>query len=166
MLKHASWIHGNAMHVEDTSFVNVRRMGWGTELLHTFPQNFTPPGSWCHIPIPTPVILDGARVRVQTLFLLFKTGQHAAIDNIHVFDGPRRIANFDVIPGSNYSARRTGNYSQGVAPQNTITLPSVHEVALGLSISFTFRPVALSVDRAPTDPEGSLLITSAGADFF
>ncbi|HEY0661164.1 MAG TPA: hypothetical protein VGD21_07595, partial [Lysobacter sp.] len=114
----------------------------------------------------TPVIINDVRMKVQRLFLLFKTGQHAAIDNIHVWDGPKRIATFDTVPGSSTSARRTGDHSGGVDAQNMITLPSVHEVSLGLSISFTFRPVALNTSLPSVDPEGTLLITAAGADFF
>ena len=36
-----------------------------------------------------------------------------------------------------------------------------------MSLSFTFRPVALTVTGlGGTDPEGTLLVTTAGADFF
>ena len=166
MLKYASWVHGNAVALESPNNILLRRWGSGTEMQFTFAPGVSPPGTWCHIGIPTPVIVDGARTKVQTLFLLFKTGQHAAIDNVHIFDGPNKIAGWDVIAGRNYAARRTGDHSRSIDAQNTFTLPASREVSFGLSISFTFRPVALNTSLPAVDPEGTLLITTAGADFF
>ncbi|HNV83771.1 MAG TPA: hypothetical protein PLF92_10260 [Arenimonas sp.] len=166
MLKYASWVHGNALVLETPNNILIVRRGQGTEMQFIFAPGETPQGTWCHISIPTPVIFNDVRMRVQTLFLLFKTGQHASIDNIHVWDGPTRIATFDFVPGSNNSARRTGDHSRGIDAQNTITLPTPHEVLFGLSISFTFRPVAVNTSLPDVDPEGTLLITTAGADFF
>jgi hypothetical protein len=160
MLKYASWVHGNTLAVERPGDVVVQRWGWGTELrTHTSPS----PSTWCHIAIPTPVIINDARMKVQNLFLLFETGQHASIDNIHIYDGPDKIAAWDVVAGSNYSARRSGHHSKSIDGQNTFVLPAPHEVRFGLSISFTFIAVAQS---AWNDPEARLLITTAGADFF
>ena len=166
MLKHASWINGNALVLEEPNNILVRHWGWGTEMQFTFAPGATPRGTWCHIAIPTPVIINDVRMKVQNVFLLFKTGQHASIDNIHIYDGPKRIFARDAVPGGNISARRTGDHSQGVDAQNMFTLPTPHEVSLGLSISFTFRPVALNTTLLTVDPEGKLLITAAGADFF
>jgi hypothetical protein len=165
MLKYASWIHGNAVVLEDPSSILIRRWGWGTEMQFTFAPGTTPPGTWCHIAIPTPVIANDVRLKVQKVFLLFQTGQHAAIDNIHIYDGPKRIFAADVVPGSNSSARRTGDHSQSIDAQNTFALPTPHEVSFGLSVSFTFRPVALNTSLRLVDSEGKLLITTAGADF-
>lgn len=166
MLKYASWVHGNAVVLESPDTILVVRRGLGTEMQFTFEPGITPQGTWCHIAIPTPVIINDVRMKVQTLFLLFKTGQHAGIDNVHVWDGPNRVATFDSVPGSGNSTRRSGNHSRSIDAQNTITLPTPHEVAFGLSISFTFRPVALNTSLSIVDPEGTLLVTAAGADFF
>lgn len=166
MIKQASWVHGNAVILEEPARVNVKHMGWGTEL-HAPPQFFGAPTSfstWCHIAIPTPVIVDDVRLKVQNIFLLFKAGQHAAIDNIHIYDGPKKIAAWNVIAGSNYSARRTGDHSFTIDNQNTFQLPEPHEVVFGLSISFTFLPY--DITGPLPDAEAMLLITSAGADFF
>lgn len=165
MLKYASWVHGNALVLETPKDILVMRRGQGTEMQFTFAPGTTPQGTWCHIAIPTPVILNDVRMKVEKLFLLFKTGQHASIDNIHIWDGPTRIAKFDVTHGSNYSARRTGNHSLSVDDRNTITMPAAHEISFGLSISFTFIPVALNTSLIMVDPEGTLLVTAAGADF-
>ena len=166
MIKHASWVHGNALVLETPNNILTTRRGHGTEMLFNFAPGVSPKGTWCHIAIPTPVIINDIRMKVQTLFLLFKTGQHASIDNLHVWDGPDRIAKFDVVAGSSYSARRTGDHSKTLDAVNTITLPTPHEVFFGLSISFTFGPLALNTSALHLDPEGSLLVTAAGADFF
>ena len=54
----------------------------------------------------------------------------------------------------------------GIDSVNTLTLPNPHSVMFGMSIAFTFVPVALNTISPPVDPEGTLLITAAGADFF
>lgn len=166
MLKYASWVHGNALVEELPQGILKRHWAWGTELQFIFGPGESPVGTWCHLPIPTPVILNDSRLKVQTLFLLFKTGQHAAIDNLHVFDGPNKVHGWDIVPGSNMSARRSGDHSRSIDAQNTFTLPTPHELAFGLSIAFTFRPVAVNTSLPQVDPEGTLLITTAGADFF
>lgn len=166
MLKYASWIHGNAVVLEDPNHILISRWGWGSEMQFIASPGISPPGTWCHIAIPTPVIINDVRLKVQKVFLLFQTGQHAAIDNIHIYDGPKKIFASDVVTGSNYSPRRTGNHSQSIDAQNTFTLPTPQEVSFGLSVSFTFRPVALNTSLVrPVDPEGKLLITTVGADF-
>jgi len=165
MLKHASWVHGNAVVVEDPGSVTLRHVGMGTEMFFKFALGGRPTGTWCHIPIPTPVIINDVRLKVQTLFLMFQTGQHAAIDNVHIFDGPSRIAMFDAAIGSGGAGRREGNHLQSIDAANTITLQAPHEVIFGMSISFTFRPVAVTTTLPGGDPEGRILISSAGADF-
>lgn len=167
MIKHAAWVHGNAVVTELPSGLLVRHWGWGTEMQFTFNAGQSPPAAWAHIPIPTPVIVNDVRLKVRTLFLLFKTGQHAAIDSIHVFDGPNRIHAEDFVNGNGPSPlRRTGNHSTGIDGRNTITLAADHEVLWGLSIAFKMAPVAVTVSSPPVDPEGTVLITTAGADFF
>jgi hypothetical protein len=167
MLKHASWAHGNAVVTELPSGLLVRHWGGGTELQFTFAANQNPPAAWCHIPIPTPVIVNDVRLKVRTLFLLFRTGQHAAIDSVHIFDGPNRIHTEDFVNGSgSLAGRRTGNHANGISAANTIQLRADHEVRWGMSIAFKLTPVALTLSSPPVDPEGTVLITAAGADFF
>ena len=167
MTKQASWAHGNAVVTELPSGLLVRHWGGGTEMQFTFEAGQSPPAAWAHIPIPTPVIVNDVRTKVRTLFLLYKTGQHAAIDSVHVFDGPNRIFMQDFNPGGGGNGpRRSGNHSTGIDSTNTITLPADHEVLWGLSIAFKMVPVAITVSSPPVDPEGTVLITTAGADFF
>ncbi|MCC7248930.1 MAG: hypothetical protein IT473_09935 [Lysobacter sp.] len=166
MIKHASWVHGNAVVTELPSGLYVQHWGWGTELAFTYRLGQSPAKAWCHIPIPTPVIVDNVRLKAQTFFLMFKTGQHAAIDNIHVFDGPHKVHGWDVIEGSNYAARRTGDHSRGLDSSNVFVLPEPHEVMFGLSLAFAIAPVSVNTSLPLKDPEGSVLITGAGADLF
>ena len=167
MIKHASWAHGNAVVTELPSGLLVRHWGGGTELQFTFAANQNPPEAWCHIPIPTPVIVNDVRMKVRRLFLLYRTGQHAAIDSVHIFDGPHRIHMEDFRPGGGGNGpRRSGNHSNGIDPTNIITLGADREVLWGLSIAFRIVPVAITISSPPVDPEGTVLITAAGADFF
>lgn len=166
MLKHASWAHGNAVALEDPTNIILRHFGWGTEMQFLLSSGAAPTGTWGHIPIPTPVIINDVRLRVQKFFLLFKTGQHAAIDNIHIYDGPNRIFAQDFVAGTGSLARRTGDHSRRITSDNTFTLPAPIEPQFGLSISFSFRPLAVNTTLRPVDPEGKLMITTAGADFF
>ena len=153
MLKQASWTHGNSVTVETPSNLSfVRPRGWGTEL------GFVPgKSSWCHIPIPTPVIMDGRRSKVQKLFLFFsaKAGQ-GHINNIHVWDGPFAIQRFDGLS-------LKGEHGSGIDSINTITLQKPHDVLYGISISFSFQ-AAIGIDSSIPPP--LLTVTTAGADFF
>ena len=152
MLKQASWTHGNSLTVETPqNLSSITHIGWGTEL------RFSPgKSSWCHIPIPTPVILDDKRAKVKTLFLFFnvKEGQ-GQIKNIHVYDGPFRIQTFD-----NLSLK--GKHDDKIDKVNTISLPNQHDVLYGMSMSFYF--IAATGIDSPIPPP-LLTITTAGADF-
>jgi hypothetical protein len=72
MLKHASWINGNAVVVEEPNNILVRHWGWGTEMQFTFAPGVVPRGTWCHIVLPAPVIVNDVRMKVQKLFLFFQ----------------------------------------------------------------------------------------------
>jgi hypothetical protein len=152
MLRQASWTHGNSLTVETPpNLASIVHIGWGT-ILRFIPGK----SSWCHIPIPTPVIMNDVRAKVQKMFLLFncKEGE-GSIRNIHIYDGPFRIDVRDDI-------RLSGDHGGGIDSINTITLPTPHEVAWGMSISFLFQ-AAIGFDTSIPPP--MLTITTAGADF-
>jgi hypothetical protein len=153
MLKQASWIHGNSLTVETPrNLSSIVHIGWGTEL------RFGPgKSSWCHIPIPTPVIIDDRRARLQKLFLFFKCEEvDGDIRNIHIYDGPVAIQRFNGLS-------LKGNHSERIDSTNTITLQNPREVFHGISISFLFQAVK-GIDTSIPAP--LLTITSAGGDFF
>jgi hypothetical protein len=153
MLRHASWTHGNSLTVETpNNLTSITHFGWGIDL------RFIPgKSSWCHIPIPTPVIIDDKRTKVQTLFLLFesKVGD-GDIRFIHIYDGAFKIQEFN-------SISLKGSHRTGLDSSNTITLSNPHEVLFGMSISFFFQ-AAIGIDSSIPPP--LLRIATAGADFF
>ena len=150
MAMYASWAHGNAVTVENPeNFKSIRHMGWGTDL------EFIPDReSWLHIPIPTPVIVDGVRATVRSFYLLFESDS-AFLRQVHIFDGPSRIHEFHL------SATPWGKHAGGIDKDNTFTLPKAHSVRWGMSISFRVTASdSIDVVVRPT-----LRIVSAGGDF-
>jgi hypothetical protein len=101
--------------------------------------------------------MNDVRAKVQKMFLLFKcevgTGE---VRNIHVYDGPYKIAAFDNI-------HLSGDHSGGIDSINTITLQSPHAVLSGMSISFLFQ-AGIGIDSPIAPP--LLTVTTAGGDFF
>src|SRR5437763_1550612 len=90
MALYASWVHGNALVIENPgNLTSLGHFGWGTDVR-------VKPGkdTWFHIPIPTPVITGGIRTTIQKLFLLFDS-ENGSIRNIHIYDGPNKIQEFN-----------------------------------------------------------------------
>jgi hypothetical protein len=92
----ASWVHGSAVVVEQQSGINdglfsFVHYGWGTQIS-------VRPGSsfWFHIPIPSPVILDGHRMKLSRVFIQWQQTQgyrHSGyIQDVHLYDGQQKIA--------------------------------------------------------------------------
>src|SRR5436190_23702344 len=123
MIRQASWIHGNALTVESPqNLAYIGHHGWGTDL------GFKPgKDSWCHIPIPMPVIMNDQRAKVQKLFLLFESQEGMGnITNIHIYDSAAHVQDFN-----NLSLQ--GNHRLGLDGVNIITLQNPHEVVFGMS---------------------------------
>jgi hypothetical protein len=153
MLRHASWTHGNSLTVETPQNLDsIFHHGWGIDL-------FFIPGkaSWCHIPIPTPVIVNDQRTKVQKLFLLFECLERdGSITNIHIFDGPFKVQEFN-------NLSRGGEHRARLDNINTITLQNPRVVKFGISITFRYQ-AAIGIDT--NIPPPLLMVSSAGADFF
>jgi hypothetical protein len=88
-IKQAAWAHGVAVELE-TSTWKAFRQGFYMTVTPDAPS-----GGWLHIPIPTPVILDGARLRAVSALGRLQTGPGAKITNFHVYDGEKKIASHD-----------------------------------------------------------------------
>lgn len=167
MALHQSWVHGTAFappeepasglyrvdNIWGTDIVGLRR-GWGIFFLGQ-------PGTanWFHVSIPTPTIIEGARVRLQRVFVLFSAGISTAtsagqsganITDIHVWDGPNRIATFGTF-------NLFGQHRTRVEGGNTFNVNARPEIFLGVGISV----------RATFSNVGEQLIgfSGAGADF-
>lgn len=152
MTLHATWVHGNAVAIENPeNLASIGHFGWGTQV-GVKPGK----GCWFHVPLPTPVIVLEGRTKVQKLFVLFKSepGQ-GLVRNVHIWDGAVRVQAFDNLAFS-------GEHWNGLDGQNTFNLTSPHTVAFGMGIS-VFYQAAIGID-SPVPP-ATFIISTAGADF-
>lgn len=164
------WIHGNtaiAQFVGDTSpgvprnqTTQVNGQAW-TDIVG-LPQG---PGkifrgkqqteNFFHFCIPTPVILNDRRVRIDRVFVLFASDPDVQVTKVYVFDGPKAI-DISAMPAG-VSGRHDG--TGGLADlQDNITRHAVEsrpEIFWGVGISVQVR----------FSQEGNITFTAAGADF-
>jgi hypothetical protein len=158
----ASWVHGNAVVMEltpdDGGVFEFNHFGWGTQI--TMRPGFS---RWFHISIPTPVILDGKRMKLLRVFLQFsqirgQAGSGSIVD-AHLWDGQNRIAK-----ESNSDFKQTGFAS--LAGHRTFELPRSREWLFGVGLSFLLSGAGnvggQFVDNANAPV---MVIGSAGADF-
>ena len=168
MALHQSWVHGNAFappefpgppglhHVDGVDWTDITgwRRGWGC-----FWQGHPGEANWFHVAIPTPSIVEGARVQLLQIFLLFTAGDLTAtgagqsganITDIHVWDGPNRIATFGPF---NLFGAHAGSPGGG----NTFKLQAKPQIFMGVGISV----------RVNFSNVGDQLVgfSAAGADF-
>jgi hypothetical protein len=167
MALHQSWAHGNAFappefpsqglyEVDNIRWTDVTglRRGWGS-----FWRGQAGQSNWFHVAIPTPTIIEGARVRLQRIFVLFTAGDTtvnsanssgANITDIHVWDGPNRIKTFGPF-------NLFGEHRGPIGGGNTFTLQAVPQISFGVGISI----------RASFSNVGNQLVgfAGAGADF-
>ena len=83
---------------------SVFRLGYGQD-------------NWFHFAIPTPVIDDGVRVRLERFFVLYAAQAGVYVISAHIWDGPNRKRDY---AGFAY----TGNHSAAIDAQNSE--PSAH----------------------------------------
>jgi hypothetical protein len=155
--KQASWIHGTVFVPEsaaDGKFAQVASIPFTNRV--GFPRGDGKifrgqPGSdnWFHASIPTPVLVDGVRVRAEKVFVLFRSDPGARIENVHVWDGSQRKIFEDNI------LRLTGNFSATIGGSNSWIIPGSPEMQWGLGLSV----------RVNFLQDAHITFTSAGADF-
>lgn len=152
MALYASWTHGNALTVENPeNLAKVGHFGWGADML-------VQPGkaSWFHIPLPTPVIVNDVRTKVQKLFVMFRTDPGGGqIRNVHVYDGSGKVQEFNGL-------HLSGEHRGALDGQNTFNLSAPHTVVWGMGISFFFQA---SVGIDSPIPPSRMIVASAGGDF-
>ncbi|MEN6425812.1 MAG: DUF6623 family protein [Phycisphaerales bacterium] len=140
---YASWIHGNSMEIEyPDRIASQRHIGYYFEIEGK-------PGltNWFHFAIPTPVLVNDARLRIKKVMLRFTTASvDAFVRDVHVYDGEKRIAVFDEVylSGDNWFAE--------------FVLPDRPEVRWGLGIS-------LGVGFGVEMMDHHMHFISAGCDF-
>jgi hypothetical protein len=88
-IPYASWIHGHSMQIEYPDRISyVRRVG---SRIHI--EGWPGTGNWFHFAIPTPVIIDDVRLRIDSVILNFRTGStDALVRHVHIYDGEGKIA--------------------------------------------------------------------------
>ncbi|HYX25335.1 MAG TPA: DUF6623 family protein [Thermoanaerobaculia bacterium] len=150
MAKHSNWVHGNALTVESPeNLLRVGHYGWGADMLIQPGK-----GSWFHVPLPTPVIVNDVRTQLQRVFILFKS-EFGSIHNVHVYDGSSKPQEFNDLV-------LNGEHRLNLDPQNTFLLEKPHPVVWGIGISFYFAADA-SLDTEPLPP-ARLIVGAAGGE--
>jgi hypothetical protein len=170
---HAMWVHGNTAAAQFVGGLNFTSPGTGGhEITHVNNQNWTEivglpqgPGkifrgrhqtdNYFHFCIPTPVILNDRRVRLERVFVLFSSDPDVQVRGVYVFDGMNPI-DWSGMPAG-VSGRHDG--SAGLADlQENITMHRIEtrpEIFWGIGIS-----VQVGFSR-----EGNITFTAVGADF-
>lgn len=141
-IKQAAWTHGLGVVLESRSW-NALRQGFFTTVTPSNEGTF----GWVHFVIPTPVIVDGTRLKAESAMIRFSTGTTAKITNFHVFDGETRIAKYDglSLSGNLQFVRRA--------------VPDHHQVLWGTAIS-------VGVQFSGTGPNDYVQFIGAGIDFY
>jgi len=159
----ASWAHGNAVVVEAPDDIGVDifsfvHYGWGTQIC-VRPGN----SRWFHIPIPTPVLLGGKRVKLIRVFLQWEQKSGYAhcghIEDAHLWDGQTRVAT--------KSANDFKQDSYAMLPgHDTYELLAPKECYFGLGLSFKLGAHGSVKSHFVDDREAPVMVIgSAGADF-
>lgn len=145
-LKAAIWVHGTIVEAEDPT--SVKRMGWGAQFAGRNLQNQL---DWFHIPLTTPVILDGVRPELGKIIVFYKTA-NCIVRSVNIFDGPTKVWAADDL-------NLAGDHSAELDESNTwiIDPPILIKFGLGISVGVSFG--------FQSSPPGNILFTSAGADF-
>jgi hypothetical protein len=149
-IKAAMWVHGNTAIVESPDKIkDVSRMGWGVRYFSKKDKK-----NWFHFPFTTPVILDDGRPQLTRVFVFYDTTE-AAVTNIHVWDGGRRVREFNELS-------LEGEHLSAIDDENRWILDPPVTIRYGLSISVgvQFRGRLIGTFGA-----GQINFSAAGADF-
>ncbi|KAI5776398.1 hypothetical protein EDC01DRAFT_792128 [Geopyxis carbonaria] len=141
-IKQAAWTHGVDVQLEDKTW-SALRQGFGTQVR---PASGATSG-WVHFAVPTPVLVDGARLKAGAGMARFLTGANAQIIGFHVYDGEKRIL------------ARDGLSYKGALQMVREVLPNNPEVLWGTEIS-------LCVQFQGNGAEAYVNFVSAGIDFY
>ncbi|NUN13133.1 MAG: hypothetical protein HUU55_05805 [Myxococcales bacterium] len=141
----AMWVHGHAMRVEyPDRLSSTWRAGFYVRTVGK--PNST---NWFHFAVPTTVIVKNKRQMVDSVMLRFRAGSnHASVTNVHVYDGPTRIATHD---GLDISPSGFEFHRFNVAGKPDVLW------GIGISIGVKFS--------GTTDAQNTLEFSSAGCDF-
>jgi hypothetical protein len=77
--------------------------------------------NWFHFAVPTPVISDGARVRLLRVFVLYDADAGAVVERVHIFDGRNRKHEYNGLA-------LTGNHAGALDRHNSWQVPNPPEI--------------------------------------
>ena len=90
-LAHAMWIHGTSVHEEyPDRLSHIQRMGF-----YAFYEGKPKTHNWFHFAIPTPVIVDNRRLRLDSVMLRLLTDPDVKVTAVHIYDGSVKIESYD-----------------------------------------------------------------------
>jgi hypothetical protein len=141
-IAHAMWIHGHSIRVEypDRMDDDTRRVGGYFRLVGCANTS-----NWFHVAIPTAVIVEGNRLRVDSVMLRFRASG-ASLTTVNVYDGQNIIASHDGL---------------SLSPEDwafeRFDVPDEPKIRWGLGISFKVKFDAGTSRK--------IEVSSAGADF-
>jgi hypothetical protein len=145
-LEKAMWTHGHGLAVEFPDRIKSEwRAGFFIRLVGRSGTT-----NWLHLGIPTPVIVNDNRLAIDSALVRLRCeSAHAAVTNVHVFDGEKRIAAHDglSLAPANWTMHRFG-------------VPNRPEILWGVGVTLGVR------FNGSTDQQNTMEISSAGVDFF
>jgi hypothetical protein len=131
------WVHGHDGEIEHPDRLSsMTQKGY-----HLRIEGKPSTTNWLHFAIPTPVIIDDRRMRPIRATLLFKPGGGASVDDLHLYDGEKRIPQDDA-PSAEVQSNGWTRLRVGV---NTDEITSVRW-GIGLSVKLGFDATGGSVD--------------------
>ena len=146
MIKQAMWTHGHSMTIEYPNRVtSLEKKGYFMRVRgNAFSSN------WFHFAIPTPVIVDGNRLSVDSVLLRFRTGGATSLKAVHVWDAERRILTDNTIENPTSGAFRMSKFPVPSSPDVRFGIGISLKVEFGDSAGFTEeqRPLMFDVSSA------------------
>jgi hypothetical protein len=140
---YASWAHGCTTFSEGPN-TRVLRQGFGTTF--TILANRS---EWIHLPVPTPVIVEGVRASLGRMMVLFHARHTSSLAAVHVYDGPNRILTRDGLSVE-------GNHALGLDSGNSFPVNRPN-ILWGVSASLLVTAGSINSE---------FFISSFGVDFF
>jgi len=91
VLRQSSWIHGTSVEVEvPGDLVSSRRFGF-----YALYEGKPGTANWFHFAIPTPVIVAGRRLRLDSVMTRLLTDPDVTVTNVDIYDGEAKIQAYD-----------------------------------------------------------------------
>ncbi|MDX2072069.1 MAG: DUF6623 family protein [Haliscomenobacter sp.] len=146
-IKHASWTHGSGVQIENPeNLKQVTRYAFFTKLVGK-PGT----GTWVHFAVPTPVIVDNQRLKLESAMIRVRCNStKVCVANFHVCDGEDR---FFVKDRLNLAVLdwQSPLHRELIRPER----PVLWGIGVTLYIAF----------NGTTDAENTIELASAGCDF-